>query len=228
MGWKGLMCVCMAAALTGCGQAAAAVHWTVDVDDAQVSLRDGEKGGTVELVLRKDGTDTVLRTLTQDTEYSQAEDLSAWAFTDILDRDGFVLRTTQLGGAWGRNVYYSVEDGAAVPMAESFGFGEPQDYPVDLDGDGVRELVVNVTYGGDGHQEAYVYQRGDDGIRRGIVSLADVPDFDDWGANARRTVYDPARNVFVTHYAVKGREDYALLETTGLERMEFDPYKEAM
>ena len=149
-------------------------------------------------------------------------------FTDILGYDGFIsVEYANLGGsvAWSNRTYYAVqEDGSRIRIAESFGWGAPQDYSVDLDGTGEKELVSNVTYGGDGHQSVYVYQRRGNEVWLGRLSMEDLPNRDDRGAVSAGAVYDPARNVFQIRYAAKGQAGYALLETTGLERLEFAPY----
>lgn len=145
-------------------------------------------------------------------------------FHDILGYDG---RTeTETMGFWQMRTFYAETPEGAFPIAESFGFGEPVEWQVDLDGDGKEELVCNVTYGGDGAHRAYVYQRREDGIYRGEPSTRNLPDFADWGVNSSWSEYDPVENVFRLHYCVDGEDDYAVLETQGLERMDFEPYNE--
>lgn len=69
MGRKWLLCMCSMLMLTGCGQAK--TYWTEEVQEAQVSLRDGTEDGTLDLVLRWDGTETVLRTMVRGTDFSR-------------------------------------------------------------------------------------------------------------------------------------------------------------
>ena len=82
-------------------------------------------------------------------------------FTGILGYDGYI-RTQSSGGYWEMRTYYAQEGGRTFPIAESFGFDGVKDYSVDLDGDGMPELVANVQFGGDGHQDVYIYQRRGD------------------------------------------------------------------
>ena len=220
-GW--LLSLGVLLALTGCGPAA---YWTESCGDCRVTLRDGGETGTLELVLASPAGETVLRTLT-----APADRVSAQPFTDVLGYTGFRL-TERQGLAvrdpaedWSLRTYYAVEDGAAVRIAESFGWGAPQDYAVDLDGDGSMELVSNVTYGGDGHQAAYIYQRREDGIWRGRHSLEDLPGREDRGVNSATVSYDAERESFQIRYTVRGEPGFALLETVGLERVEFTPYE---
>lgn len=222
---KWLPWACLLLLLTGCG-AGAKTYWTEEQEGYQVSLRDNGEEGVLDVVLLSGGQETVLRTLTG----TRGEDVSAAPFTDIMGWDGFRL-TARQGLAvedpeedWSIRTYYAVENGASREIAESFGWGAPQDFSVDLDGTGEKELVSNVTYGGDGRQSVYVYQRRGDEVWRGVLSLKDLPDQDDRGAVSAGAAYDPDRNVFQIRYAAKGRPGYALLESTGLERVEFTPY----
>ena len=64
-------------------------------------------------------------------------------FTGILGYDGYI-RTQSSGGYWEMRTYYAQEGGRTFPIAESFGFDGVKDYSVDLDGDGMPELVAKV------------------------------------------------------------------------------------
>ena len=145
-------------------------------------------------------------------------------FDDIMGYSGFSLVTYD-SGFWQERAYYAVTDTGVFLMAESFGFGSPEDYAVDLDGDGVTELVCNVQFGADGAERVYVYQRRADGIFRGYLDTEDLPGHLDWGINSVWEEYDPAENVFRIHYAVEGRDDYAVLEANGLERVRFEKHQ---
>lgn len=227
-----LWAVVLLALCGGCGRredaAASAAeasgeYWTVETGKGAVSLRSGG-ADQLHLVLGRDGEeDVLLRTLRRDEDYHDPQNLTAWAFRDIMDWEGFALRTGVLGDWFGTNVYYAIEDSTAVPIAESFGFAV-EDYAVDLDGDGVTELVANNTYGGDGHRTASVFQRREDGVWRGGVVLPDLPGHDGGGANSYWTEYDPGAGLFRITYSVKDQEAPGVLETAGLEWFEFAPY----
>ena len=145
-------------------------------------------------------------------------------FDDIMGYSGFSLVTTYDSSIWQERAYYAATDTGTFPIAESFGFGSPEDYAVDLDSDGVTELVCNVQFGGDGAERVYVYQRRPDGIYRGYLDAEGLPGHVNGGINSVWEEYDPAENVFRIHYAVEGQDDYAVLETHGLERVEFEKY----
>ena len=99
--------------------------------------------------------------------------------------------------------YYAVIPGSntSFRIAESFGW-EIDDHIVDLDGDGVTELVSNCQYGGDGHESVYVYRRNGTVIERGWLNLdaSELDDFNDWGVNATRNYYDPETGFFMLEY----------------------------
>ena len=146
-------------------------------------------------------------------------------FSDVLGYDGYV-RVDEGGGVGHQmRTYYAVSGGKEFPIAVSFGFGDAEDYAVDLDGDGITELITNVQYGGDGAQRVYVYRWRGDAIVRGELPTTMLPkSFDDWGANATWSEYVPENGVFRLHYAQKGGGMYAVWETNDLKDFVFYPF----
>ena len=150
----------------------------------------------------------------------------AWEepFVDILGYNG-VMVTKAASYGWSQRTYYAVSaDGSRTPIAESFGWEEPEDYAVDLDGDGRRELVCNVSFGGDGARRAYVYQRRSDGIYRGEVSPEGVPGYAGGGAVSWWSEYDPEAGCLYLYYFDAEQEQDASLTVTDLSGLEFFPY----
>ena len=88
-----------------------------------------------------------------------------------------------------------------------------------------KELAANVQYGGDGRRDVFVYQRRGDGIWKGVLDFTGLPNHDNWGANSVTAEYDPERSLFRVRYAQKGTEEPGVLETRGLGRFRFYPYK---
>ena len=74
--------------------------------------------------------------------------------------EGHIIRTYYLRELNGRT---------DVPVAESFGFGI-DDHAVDLDVDGVDELVCSCTFGGDGARRVYVYRLNGDTVEQGCLT----------------------------------------------------------
>ena len=189
-----------------------------DINTLQETVRDNDVVLVVWLSLSPE----------EDTLTRPATGLESEVFTDILGYDGYLVTASwPLSAYWSTRTYYAADrdTGDLTPIAESFGWGEARDYPVDLDGDGMEELVCNVQYGGDGAVQVCVYQRRADGVYLGYLDTEDLPGHFDWGINSVWEEYDPAENVFRIHYAVEGQEDYAVLETRGLERVVFEKYE---
>ena len=145
-------------------------------------------------------------------------------FTDILGYDGVLVTVTTLYG-WSQRTYYAVSDGGSrTAVAASFGYGEPEDYTVDLDGDGAEELVCNVTFGADGGREVYVYQRRDGGVYLGTCSFEELPDFVPGGGLNNWAEYDLDAGCFRLHYRTGGAEEFAEVEVRGLEGLSFEKF----
>ena len=145
------------------------------------------------------------------------------SFSDILGCSGYVLSDNTME-FWSIRDYYAVIGNQQFLIAQTFGFGEAQDYVRDLDGDGVTELIANVQFNGDGGAMVYVYQRRGNTIYQGTLFLSDLPNHDDWGANSTYSEYDPKTGVFYFYYAQVGSEEYAVLTTTSLSDFDFVEY----
>lgn len=121
----------------------------------------------------------------------------------LFGRDGYYEESGE--GHIIRTYYLRKLNGKTdVPAAESFGFGI-DDRTVDLDGDGVDELVCSCTFGGDGARRVYVYRLSGDTVERGMIDeeSMELPDFFDWGVNAVQEYYDSATGDFVLEYATR-------------------------
>ncbi len=117
-----------------------------------LSLRQSLSGGPPELRLFHNGEERLLGTAKDFAgEWEEDAWIDAVAFTNILGADGFAI-TTSVGLHCG-TTYFAEKAGELVPLATSWrrddAFLDPlssgrMDFAVDLDGDGVRELVCNV------------------------------------------------------------------------------------
>lgn len=195
--------------------------WTAAVNGRTIALRNGTEPGTWDLWLEGDAP-VLLTTLRE----SGGPIITAQPFTGVLGYDGFSLRQAWSEGGFGGVMYYALEDASLRPIAHSFGFSE--DYPVDLDGDGVMELVTVNTYGGDGYREVNVFRRQGDGVEIGrLASWPDLPDHDGWGVNSTAQGFDPERRMFQIQYDLKNAhpsEEQGLVETGGLEWFAFEAF----
>lgn len=94
------------------------------------------------------------------------------SFDGVLGRRGTRLDTRTGTDGWYRRTAYDETDGGAVRrIAESFGAFRPDavpdtdgDWSADLDGDGVNELVCNVSSEMGGYARVVLFRAGKDGI----------------------------------------------------------------
>ena len=123
------------------------------VSDWTLTVLNGNTGEPPSLRLVRGG---------EPVDWRPPERLAAWVaetdgkfvvspFRGILGFDGF--RVDALSGTTGSRLtcYLSVIGDDLVPVAESFGDPGDEDHAVDLDGDGVDELVCDVTWEMGGH-----------------------------------------------------------------------------
>lgn len=144
-------------------------------------------------------------------------------FTDILGTDGYTLDYVQ-GPAGNYRSYYGTD---STPLALSFGW-DRADTPVDLDGDGVRELVCNVTYMADGVPAVLVYRLVDGEIRQAEASAVpmDIYQNDPPPSGPAWTTYDPETNTVTTSLQFPGEEERrSWTATLTLEDLDFYPYQ---
>lgn len=140
--------------------------WLLRQKGYEVGLRDaGEK---TELIMRRGKTVTILESL-------QSNSGTGWRYTLqsfglIPELSGFVLGNVEVRDGWGNYYYYAADGDSATCFAQSSGFGI-SNIPQDLDGDGMPELICNVTYGDDGARDVLVYT-----VKGGVFQVASVSD----------------------------------------------------
>lgn len=121
-------------------------------------------------------------------------------FTDILGADGYALDYCDGVGFY--RSYYSAD---GIPLALSFGL-DWSDTPVDLDGDGVRELVCGVTYMADGVPAVLVYRLVDGEIRQADPTAIPYELREQPSNGPAWTTYDPETNTLTTSVQFLGQE----------------------
>ncbi len=133
--------------------------------------------------------------------FAGSERLYSERFTNLMGFDGY-CRDEELVPHHYLRSYLTEVNGVARPLAESFGF-EADDHIVDLDGDGMTELVCNCVYGGDGAQRVYVYRRNGDTVERGSIDYGrlNLTAWHDWGVTSTAERYDTASGKIVVEYA---------------------------
>lgn len=129
---------------------------------------------------------------------------SGAALTDVLGLGVCRIEMEEISPYFYRWHYYVEMDGEDVCVAEQFGYGgDPESWSRDLDGDGVPELICNVTYG-DGVEVVKVYRNHNGVIEEGSTrwdyycekfGWSNIGEFGVPGLPIER--YDPERDVFV-------------------------------
>lgn len=143
-------------------------------------------------------------------------------FYDILGCDGYYVdRPTP---AYQVMRHYYTQDG--VVIAASFGFPDlGEDIALDIDGDGVRELICNIVYG-DGAERVRIYRLRNDSIEVGTV---DESFFEAKNAESRsiRERFEPASGIFVfTYTPLDNLSSRVSLEYDSLELFTFYEFSE--
>lgn len=168
--------------------------------------------GILDVVRHQGGETAVVKTLVRGTDYSEIATISLSEFSNVMGFDGFILKYHG-GGSHCLYDYYGDHTGAVYKIANSFGFDDtPDDTILDVDGDGVTELICNVTYGGDGKNCAYVYRIQDGIIYEGNGDdLLDI-DYEEFGINSIQSHYDVATDRVVIGCTPKGETEYQTFE----------------
>ncbi|MCM1183241.1 MAG: hypothetical protein NC337_07705 [Roseburia sp.] len=209
-------------------------YWTVSVEDYTVSLQDGIPDASLKLVLRQGSTEKVLQTYEKGKNYNTPEEFTAEAFERLLGHNGFCVYENYESFGYLTN-YYAIENGELVGLAASWtipGGGErrPDDYMVDLDGDGDRELICNVVYLADGVCATLIYRYDDGLILRGFAEdLLDEEYDGDAAANCLGTEYLPEKEAVRIWYPVKDGQEDAFGEkeyAVDLGRVAMEPYED--
>lgn len=139
-----------------------------------------------------------------DPYYIDSETMRRVSFHDLLGYDGYFITkkdTTPM-----ETTYYAVEDDETFIIASSWGF-EREDYFIDIDGDGVRELICNVCYG-DGGQDALIYRRYEDGIRVAPAGSLLDQEYDNIGVSSTVTWYDVTYDRIEIAYWIEEMQNY--------------------
>lgn len=165
---------------------------------------------------------------TDGLEQQDREDTES--FTNILGFDGYCVRIEESSPNIYVWYYYAEIEGETQCIAEAFGSPLPgwwpEAYSVDLDGDGISELICNCSYG-DGVERVIVYRNNSGIIEKGfLVQKYLETDFNidiTVAAYAIIEKYDPVENTFnITNYASDGSVRTAAVK--GMDYLEFLPY----
>lgn len=168
---------------------------------------------------------------TDSTEMGEPVLFEKGSFQNIMGYDGYWEEELYNSQHHTRR-YYAEESGKVFPIAVSWYWKfdpseKVEDYVLDIDGDGVTELVCNTLTGADIHAEVYIFRRTANGVECGRIDRekANIPDFDDWGANASVSCYDAQTGQFLLSYDVKdSKEDKEI--AVSLDAFAFTPLED--
>lgn len=183
-------------------------YWEVGTKEYDVVLKDLVPGQSLELVIRRDdGREQTAQVFRRDEDYEEPTEFWAEAFENLLGHNGFCLYD-QYMGMWYTQKYYAFENEDLICLADSWGWEPGKDYMVDLDGDGDRELICNVTYIADGAQCTVIYcYDGQQVLYSGGDDLLDE-DYDGFGVGCVGSEYLPEENVIRIWFWKDELEDF--------------------
>ncbi len=139
-----------------------------------------------------------------DPYYIESEAMIRVGFQDVLGYDGYFI--TRKESTPMETTYYAVEGDETFIIAQSWNF-EREDNFIDIDDDGIRELVCNVV-SGDGGQNTLIYRRFEDGIRVAYASQLLDKEYDDLGVYSLVTWYDVVYDRIEIAYWLEELQDY--------------------
>ncbi len=128
------------------------------------------------------------------TDVVDNENIVRGEFKDIMGYDGYTIRDKSTVYPC-NTCYYAIEGDSEFLIAESWNFEDKEDdYAVDIDGDGVNELVCNCTYG-DGAQVVIVYKREGYYTLQGFAGDLSSIDYVNNGPDRPLFYYRPLENM---------------------------------
>ncbi len=159
------------------------------------------QGETISEASTENGT--ISEASTEDETISEAsteEEIIREEFNDLLGYNGYYVLDKTTVPPW-HTYYYAVEGEETFLIATSWGL-ERDDHIVDIDGDGVQELICNVVYG-DGGQDTLIYRRqGTQTLRGSTKDMLDEP-YDNIHFMSILSIYIPEENIVeISYYRV--------------------------
>ena len=124
-------------------------------------------------------------------------------FENILGFRGFRIDFVPGASGFTWSEFHALDGDRLRLIAESWGYpGEHGEHTVDLDGDGIPELVCNISYEMGGHRRVFLYRtiNGRAMVCRNIDPLLPEPESGHACNGDRSERYDPATQTLHVHY----------------------------
>lgn len=186
-------------------------YWTLAVADYIITLQEGTLENTLDLMYYKEENEKLLLTFQMGNDYHTPEDISAEAFENCLGHSGFRLYKRHPLGTLSHYYeveYYAVEEELEL-LAYRWGTKDDDFYEIDIDDDGIKELICNVIWLADGAADVLIYHFDGEKVMRGHGSdLLDQP-VDIYGVGSLFTTYLPDKNKIHIKYWQDALQDYA-------------------
>ena len=170
-------------------------YFQIAAADYEVELKDLIPEKSLQLVIhRKKEPDLIARVYHAGVDYEKPTEFTAVSFEDLLGRDGFYIYQLYYS-MFPYTHYYALEDDKLVKIAGSWGNDPAQsNYMVDVNGDGDRELICDVTYMADGGRQTLLYHYDGVEISQGFCMDLLDEEYDNYGVGSASCEYLPEEN----------------------------------
>lgn len=185
-------------------------YMTMLVEDYEIAFQDGAKENTLDLWLYRDGEEWLVNTY-EILGDQQSGNFTAETFQDVLGHNGFrVFNRRPLGTSYYyyETEYYAMEE-EPVFLAYRWGTMDGDTYQLDVDGDGIDELICNVQWMADGVEDVLIYHYDGEKVWQGYGSDLLDENFVSIGIGSMRTKYLPLENKMHIWYWQEEIHDYA-------------------
>lgn len=153
-------------------------------------------------------------------------------FTDVLGYQDYYVKVEQTSPGFIIQKYYMKADGVEKCIAEVYGYAVPgpEVYGIDMDGDGIKELICNCM-AGTGAERVVIYRNNDGVIERGHLSydLWDsslFPGITNRGSSYIQENYIVETNTFKIGYPTETGYEKIILEN--MDMFEFEEFVEEL
>lgn len=168
------------------------------LSEENVSMQDSEE---LESMEEASGTEDTSET----EEANETEEYPQILFENILGYDGYYVESRPTPFPY-VITYYGFDGNNYHEIATSWG-EKRDDYVVDIDGDGVNELICNVMYG-DGAERTVIYRREGNNILVGRADSLLDEEYDTSNYGNTYSYYRPEENVVEIFYRQENMEEF--------------------
>lgn len=188
------------------------IYWQTPVEDYEVVLRDGMVENTMEVWVHKGDEEWSILAYDRTNDYRVPGDITIDTFQGIMGHNGFCIHECYNMGSQVIvcvTNYYAMEE-EPVHLADTWtclnsreDAKTPNVYSVDLDGDGITELLCNVRWLADGAVDSKIFHwDGETVYTLGgtDIMLAEKPDIEIYGVGSVGAKYLPGKNKMLAWY----------------------------